>query len=128
MVPGMIKKKKKKKLKKSGAMYSLKLFIALAFCIIMYAPITYAVIVDNEFSSNAQALFYIFLMGFWVVFLLMTYQIRGTSGNIIGFFNIMQLCLGLTCGISMLRFSFLLGTPITFVAVGTFVGLIVYER
>ena len=80
-----------------------------------------------EFSSNAQGLFYIFLMGFWIVFLYLTLTLKGKNGKTIGFLNLMQLMFAIVIGSSMAKFTMLLAVSSIFVGVGVFVGMIIYN-
>lgn len=81
----------------------------------------------QEFTSNAQALFYIFLMGFWITFLYLTFTLKGDNGKSIGFLNIMQMVFGIVLGLKLIEFTFLIGFTSMLVAVGVFVGKMVYN-
>lgn len=83
--------------------------------------------VITEFSSNAQGLFYIFLMGFWIVFLYLTLTLKGRNGKTIGFLNIMQLMFAIVIGVSFIKFTIILALATMFVGIGFFVGLIIYN-
>ena len=69
----------------------------------------------NEFSSVPQALFYIFLYLVWFAFLILTFIMRGKSGNTIQLFNLFQVFLGVIIGAKFFYFSAAFGL-ITIVA------------
>ena len=80
-------------------------------------------LVGQEFQSVEQALFHIFLLIFWLVLALIVFTVKGKSGDTIQIFNILQMIVGLVAGSSFMKFSFIVGFGVLFVAVGIFVGL-----
>lgn len=82
----------------------------------------------QEFSTNAQALTWIFLYGFWSLFLFLTYAMKGDKGRTIGFLNILQCIFGIVIGLNFVDYSFMIGFATMMIAVGTLVGKFVYER
>lgn len=81
-----------------------------------------------EFSSNAQALSWIFVFGFWLVLLYLTYTMKGSRGKTIQLINILQAVFSVVIGVTFIPFSFLIGFTSMMVGIGTFVGLIINER
>ena len=82
----------------------------------------------EEFNSVPQALFYIFLALLWIVLVLMTILLKGRHGHTIQLFNILQMLVGFVFGSAFIQFSFLIGFPVILVALGLFVGLILYDK
>jgi hypothetical protein len=80
-----------------------------------------------EFSSIPQALFYIFLMFFWLVLLLATLVLKGKTGSTIQLLNVFQACCGFIAGFGFMHFSFVVGFTVVFIAVGVLIGKIVYS-
>ncbi len=79
---------------------------------------------NTEFSSVSQAIFFIFLIGLWVVFLLLTVFGRGKRGKTIQLFNFGQVFLGISSGLSFIPFSFIVGFIVMMIAIGVFLALI----
>ena len=80
-------------------------------------------------SWNLQnTLINIFLLVFWVALVVLTLNTRGNRGNIIQFFNILQLVTGFVAGTIWFKAYFIIGFPIILIAVGFFIGFIMDNK
>lgn len=58
-----------------------------------------------EFNSNAQALTWIFLFGFWLTVIIMSLTLKGRNGNNIGLLYLLQFVFSLVIGLNFYQFS-----------------------
>lgn len=81
----------------------------------------------RSFTSIPQALFFMFLMALWIVFLLMTVLIKGPNGKTVQLLNILQGVLGIVTGFAWIQFSWLIGIPVLLVSLTFMLSLLVYD-
>lgn len=82
----------------------------------------------KEFETIPQAMFHIFMVFLWIVFVIMALSLRGPNGKTIQFFNILQMLVAFVEGTAFIKFSVLIGFPIIFVGLGIFIGLIMDKK
>lgn len=76
-----------------------------------------------EFSSNAQALSWIFLVGFWLVTVLMTVNLKGIHGEHMGILALLQLIFAIVIGLGFWVFSPLIAIAVLATGAVVFVGV-----
>lgn len=80
------------------------------------------------FTSTAQAFFWMFVYFLWLLFMFTAFFKRGTSGQVIGLFNIAQVFIGIIAGIGFIQFSTVIGMITIMTGVGIFLGLAIYDE
>ncbi len=78
-----------------------------------------------EFTSTAQALFWIFIYCLWIFFMMVVVFKSGANGKPIQLFNLFQMFIGLVAGIGFMQFSYVIGFATLFIALGVFLGKII---
>jgi len=86
-------------------------------------PPDYTKELGREFESIPQALYHIFLLIFWFLIVIVVFTVKGGRGDTIQLLNILQMAVGIVAGIMFFKFSFMVGFPVLFTAIGIFVGL-----
>lgn len=77
----------------------------------------------NEFDSTQQAIFYIFLFGFWLVIVWMCYSFTGQTGNRIQLLNWVQIIVGFLIGLKFIdEVSVLVGSGIILISLTLFLS------
>lgn len=77
----------------------------------------------TEFSSNAQALTWIFLFGFWFVLIYMLFSLRGLEGGRVMVFAFLQFLFGFVIALNFWRFSKFIGAGVLATALVIFIGM-----
>lgn len=85
-------------------------------------------VIGQEFVSVQQALFYVFLLVFWLTLVIILFTVKGKAGDTVQIFNIFQFFIGFVAGFGWFKFSFIIGFSVIFVAIAIFIGLILNKR
>ena len=77
----------------------------------------------REFDNIPQAMYYIFLLVFWITIVTVLFAVPGSSGKRIQLFNVLQVLVGIVAGVKFFKFSYIIGLTVMLVALVIFVGL-----